>query len=55
MDGELIHSINDDLLPDLLLFESLHMEEEYYNNLSQYLAEKGYSVTKSGWNTICTK
>ena len=55
LDGELVYSINDDLLPDLLLFESLHMEEEYYNNLSQYLVEKGYSVTKSGWNTICTK
>ncbi len=55
MDGELIYAINDDLLPELLLFESLHMEEEYYNNLSQYLTGKGYSVTKSGWNTICTK
>jgi hypothetical protein len=55
LDGELVYVIDDYLLPDLLLFESLHMEEEYYNNLSQYLAEKGYSVTKSGWNTICTK
>jgi hypothetical protein len=55
LDGELVYAINDNLLPDLLLFESLHMEEEYYNNLSQYLTEKGYSVTKSGWNTICTK
>jgi len=55
LDGELVYAIDDDLLPDLLLFESLHMEEEYYNNLSQYLIGKGYSVTKSGWNTICTK
>ena len=55
LDGELVYAINDDLLPDLLLFESLHMEEEYYNNLSQYLTRKGYSVTKSGRNTICTK
>jgi hypothetical protein len=55
MDGELIYAINDDLLPELLLFESLHMENEYYNNLCSYLTNKGYSTTKSGWNTICTK
>jgi hypothetical protein len=55
MDGELIYSINDDLLPELLLFESLHMENEYYDNLCNYLTNKGYSITKSGWNTICIK
>jgi hypothetical protein len=55
MDGELIYSINDDLLPELLLFESLHMENEYYDNLCSYLTNKGYSITKSGWNTICIK
>jgi hypothetical protein len=55
MDGELIYAIREDLLPDLLLFESLHMQEEYYNNLKIYLEDKGYKVTKSGWNTICTK
>ena len=55
MDGELIYAINDDLLPELLLFESLHMENEYYDNLCSYLTNKGYSITKSGWNTICIK
>ena len=55
MDGELIYAINDDLLPELLLFESLHMENEYYDNLCNYLTNKGYSITKSGWNTICIK
>lgn len=55
MDGELIYAINDDLLPELLLFESLHMENEYYDNLCGYLTNKGYSITKSGWNTICIK
>ena len=55
MDGELIYAINDDLLPELLLFESLHMENEYYDKLCNYLTNKGYSITKSGWNTICTK
>jgi len=55
MDGELIYAINDDLLPELLLFESLHMENEYYDNLCNYLTNKGYSITKSGWNTICKK
>jgi hypothetical protein len=55
MDGELIYTINDDLLPELLLFESLHMENEYYDNLCNHLTNKGYSITKSGWNTICIK
>ena len=55
LDGELVYAINDDLLPELLLFESLHMENEYYDNLCSYLTNKGYSTTKSGWNTICTK
>ena len=55
MDGDLIYSINDELLPELLLFESLHMENEYYDNLCSYLTNKGYSITKSGWNTICIK
>jgi hypothetical protein len=55
MDGELIYAINDDLLPELLLFESLHMENEYYDNLCNYLTNKGYLITKSGWNTICIK
>lgn len=55
MDGELIYAINDDLLPELLLFESLHMENGYYDNLCNYLTNKGYSITKSGWNTICIK
>lgn len=55
MDGELIYAINDDLLPELLLFESLHMENEYYDKLCNHLTNKGYSITKSGWNTICIK
>ena len=55
MDGDLIYSINDELLPELLLFESLHMENEYYDNLCNHLTDKGYSITKSGWNTICIK
>ena len=37
MDGELIYAINDDLLPELLLFESLHMENGYYDNQCSYL------------------
>ena len=55
MDGELIYAINDELLPELLLFESLHMDNQYYDNLCNYLTNKGYSITKSGWNTICSK
>lgn len=55
MDGELIYAIREDLLPDLLLFESLHMEDDYYTNLCNYLRERKYSITKSGWNTICSR
>ena len=55
MDGELIYAINDEFLPELLLFESLHMHNQYYDNLCNYLTNKGYSIIKSGWNTICTK
>lgn len=55
LDGELIYAINNDLLPELLLFESLHMKNEYYDRLCNYLTDKGYLIIKSGWNTICTK
>lgn len=55
MDGELIYAIQDNFLPELLLFESLHMTTEYYTNLNNYLIGKGYKTTKSGWNTICIK
>jgi hypothetical protein len=55
MDGELIYAIREDLLPDLLLFESLHLEDDYYTNLCNYLRERKYSITKSGWNTICSR
>lgn len=55
LDGELIFAIKPELLPDLLIFESLHMENSYYDNLRSYLGEQGYKIKKSGWNTICTK
>ena len=55
LDGELIYSISDDLLPKLLLFESLHMNIEYYTKLCDYLVSKGYHINKSGLNTICLK
>jgi len=55
MDGDLVYSIDEELLPDLLLFESLHMDEEYHEKICNYLESKNYKITKSGWNTICTK
>jgi hypothetical protein len=55
MDGELIYAIREDLLPELLLFESLNMEDAYYKDLCEYLKSKKYSITKSGYNTICIK
>lgn len=55
LDGELIYSINDDLLPELLIFESLHMSDDYRVNISSYLRNKGYDVQHSWWNTICIR
>lgn len=55
LDGELVYAIEDDLLPKLLIFESLHMDDEYKTNIKNYLENKGYDVQHSGWNTICLK
>ena len=55
MDGEIIYSINKNLLPEVLIFESLHLTTEYYKNLCDYLQNQNYDVVKSNWNTICTK
>lgn len=55
MDGDLVYSIEDSLLPDLLIFESLHMDSDYKNNIKTYLESKNYFVKFSGWNTICIK
>lgn len=55
LDGDLVFAIKPELLPDLLIFESLHMDEHYYSILCDYLTKNNYNVTKSGWNTICTK
>lgn len=55
MDGEIIFSIEKNLLPEVLLFESLHLEEQYYNDLCSYLENENYEILKSNWNTICTK
>lgn len=55
LDGELVYAIKDDLLPELLIFESLHMSDDYKVNISSYLRNKGYDVQHSGWNTICIR
>ena len=54
-DGELVYAIRDELLPELLIFESLHMSDDYKERIKFYLTSKGYSVQHSGWNTICLK
>jgi hypothetical protein len=55
LDGDLVYAIKDELLPELLLFESLHMSDEYKRDISNYLTKKGYKVQHSGWNTTCLK
>lgn len=55
MDGEIIYSIDRNFLPEVLIFESLHMTTDYYNDLCEYLKKENYEIIKSNWNTICTK
>lgn len=55
LDGELIYGISPDLLPKLLIFESLHIPDDYYLNLNNYLSQNNYKIIKSGWNTLCVK
>jgi hypothetical protein len=55
MDHELILSISPDLLPELLLFESLHLSNEKYIFIKEYLESRNFYVYKSGWNTICLR
>ena len=53
MDGNLIMSIKDELLPELLVFENLHLDFHFYEEVCNHLKNKGYLITKSNWNTIC--
>jgi hypothetical protein len=55
MDYDLVLSISPDLLPELLLFESLHLSEEKFIFLKEYLESKNFQVYESGWNTICLR
>lgn len=55
LDGDLVYSIEDYLLPELLIFESLHMDDDYKTNITNYLQNKGYYVQHPGWNTICIR
>ena len=51
--GNLIMSIKDELLPELLVFENLHLDFHFYEEVCNHLKNKGYLITKSNWNTIC--
>jgi hypothetical protein len=55
MDGDLVYMIKDDLLPNLLLFESLHMDDDYKSEIQKYLISKDYSVNFSGFNCVCVR
>jgi hypothetical protein len=55
IDGELIYSIKDNLLPEVIIFESVHMSSEYKFNLLDFLSKKGFNSVTSGYNTICFK
>lgn len=55
IDGELIYSINDDLLPEVIIFESLNMEEDYRDELYVYLKNRNYNLSSSGYNTVAFK
>lgn len=53
IDGELIYSIDDKKLPEVLIFESLNMTEDYKLKLFDYLRHKEYNLVSSGYNTVC--
>lgn len=53
IDGELIYSIKDEKLPEVLIFESLNMTDDYKDRLFEYLRNKRYNLTSSGFNTVC--
>ena len=55
LDAELVFSIKPELLPELLVFESLHIDEKFYDVICDYLTKNNYKTIKSGWNTICLK
>jgi hypothetical protein len=55
IDGELIYAIDDDKLPEVIIFESLNMTDDYKDILFDYLRSKSYNLTSSGYNTICFK
>jgi hypothetical protein len=55
IDGELIYSINPDMMPEVIIFESVHMSEEYKYDLINYLSKIGFNCVNSGYNTICFK
>ena len=54
-DAELIYSINDDLLPELIIFESLHLDDELKNKIHNYLRNKNYKVYEKNFNCLCIK
>ena len=55
IDGELIYSIEEDLLPEIIIFESLNMTKEYRDELYVYLINKNYNLSSSGYNTVAFK
>jgi hypothetical protein len=54
-DGDIVYAIDKKFLPDILVFESCHMEKDYLQNLTEYLINKNYEVTTTFWNTTCIK
>jgi hypothetical protein len=44
-----------DKLPEVIIFESLNMTDDYKDILFDYLRSKSYNLTSSGYNTICFK
>jgi len=54
-DDILLYSIDENILPEIIICEILHFNEERTKNLISYFENKNYSVTLSGWNMICLK
>lgn len=54
IDDELIMSLDDSRirLPEIIIYETLNLDDERKKKVTEWLQSKQYSCTESGWNTV---
>lgn len=55
IDADLIMSLDKNivLLPEIIIYESLNLNQEKKDQINKWLSENSYSFYESGWNTVC--